>query len=108
MARRIPLTDEILLKNGFCDHPDFYGDECICHHFYLGSEYYIEDEDLHIGRDEKSSSYSLRYGYSTIFGIKSVEELQWFFNFFHIGIEIKTSIVYGVLEPQEEEEEETE
>lgn len=106
MARHIPLTDKILEKNGFCDHPDFYGDECICHHFYLGTEYFIEDENLHIGRDEKSSSYSLRYKHNSIWGIKSVYELQWLFDFFHIGMQLKRNIFYGAQEPQEEEEEE--
>lgn len=108
MARHIPLTDEILKRNGFCDHPDFYGDECILHHFYLGTEYFIENEDLHIGRNEKSSYYSFRYGPNSIWGIKSVEELQWLFDFSHIDIQLKKRIVYGVQEPQEEEEEETE
>lgn len=86
----VPLTDEILKKNGFCDHPDFYGNECKLHHFYLGSEHYIANEDLHIGRDEKSSSYSLRYGYNSIYGINSVYELQWLFDFFHIKINLQT------------------
>ena len=102
----VPLTDDVLVRNGFCDHPDFYGNECILHHFYLGDEHFIENEDLHIGRDEKSSSYNLRYLHNSIYGIKSVYELQWLFDFFRIGIQIKTSIVYGVQEPQEEEEEE--
>lgn len=86
----VPLTDEILVKNGFCDHPDFYGNDCILHHFYYGNEHYIENEDLHIGRDEKSSSYSLRYMHNSIWGINSVYELQWLFDFFHIGIKLQT------------------
>lgn len=85
----VPLTDEILKKNGFCDHPDFYGDECKFHHFYLGSKHYIANEDLHIGRDEGFSSYSLLYRHNSIYGIKSVYELQWLFDFFNIGIQIK-------------------
>jgi len=97
-----PLTDEILKKNGFCDHPDFYATGCILHHFYLGDEHFIENEDLHIGREEKSQSYSLRYKHNSIWGINSVYELQWLFDFFHIGIQLQTTFNCPV-DPQEEE-----
>lgn len=80
MEERIPLTDEILDRNGFTDHPSFEN-----HHFYLGSEYFIENEDLHIGRTNPGV-YSLRYRHNSIWGIKYVDELQMFFDFFGIGI----------------------
>jgi len=106
MKRYIQLTDEILEKNGFCDHPEKYVNDGVLHHFYLGDKYFIKNEDLHIGKKNDSSYYNLRYGYNQIYGIKSVYELQWLFDFFHIGIQLKTNIVYGTQEPQEEEEEE--
>lgn len=68
----IPLTPEILEKNGF-GYIKHDGEELT--HFYPGEPQFCRDMDLHIGTDNKGH-YWLNYRANDIYGLHSVHELQ--------------------------------
>ena len=80
----IPITPEILEKNGF-GYIKHDGEELT--HFYPGKPQFCRDMDLHIGTDNKGH-YWLNYRANDIYGIRSVHELQHAFRLCKIEQEI--------------------
>ena len=83
----IPLTKEILEKNGFTDcESDF---EMGVYHYYIGEKNFIADSSLHIGT-ENHTCYWLNYKKTfAIYDIRYVHELQHAFRICKIEKEIE-------------------
>lgn len=80
----IPLTEEILKKNGF----GYKEEDDYLSHYYLGDKCYLSNPDLHIGTSNKGV-YWLNYWYNAIYGIKYVHQLQHALQLCGIGNEIE-------------------
>ena len=81
----IPLTEEILAKNGF----RYVEQDVLMRyaHYYLGKPHFCENMDLHIGTN-KVGVYWLNYLRNTIDGLRYVHELQHAFRLCGIDKEI--------------------
>lgn len=73
--RPIPITPEILAKNGFgyVEH-DEIADVRISH-YYLGEPHFCKNMDLHIGTDNRGDFW-INDDRNTICGLRDVHELQ--------------------------------
>lgn len=81
----IPLTEEILAKNGF----GYIERDTLMHytHYYLGEPYFCRNMDLHIGTDNKGHFW-LNYLRNDIDGLRYVHELQHAFRLLRIDREV--------------------
>ena len=82
-VKPIPLTAEILEKNGF----GYKEEDGNLSHYYIGDRWYLDNPDLHIGTYNKGV-YWLNYLDNAIYGIKYVHQLQHALKLCHIEKEI--------------------
>ena len=83
----IPLTSEILEKNGF----GYTESDGHIKHFFLGERHFCKDMKLHIGTDldKRNGVFWLNYFGNSLWRIEYVHELQHAFRLFHITKEIE-------------------
>lgn len=88
--RPIPLTEEILAKNGFAYiEKDYDADDNVKYtHAYLGADCLCDNVDLHIGINN-NGVFCVRWMHSVIYGLQFVHELQHAFKLLYIKREIK-------------------
>jgi len=67
----IPLTPEILEKNGF----GYIEKAFELTHFYLGEKHFCKNMDLHVGTDNKGNFW-INTASNTIYGLHYVHEFQ--------------------------------
>ena len=79
----IPLTPEILEKNGF----GYVESDSELSHYYPGEPFYCADIDFHIGTDRRGHFW-LNYDNNSIYGLRFVHELQHAFRLCGIEKEI--------------------
>ena len=68
----IPLTKEILERNGF----GYCESDAVLNHFYLGEPHFCKNMSLHIGHSIDKDVYWLNYHDNSIYGIMYVHQLQ--------------------------------
>lgn len=85
VIKPIPLTEEVLDKNGFgyIERDTLMGYS----HYYLGEPYFCRNMDLHIGTDNKGHFW-LNYLRNEIDGLRYVHELQHAFRLLRIDREV--------------------
>lgn len=83
----IPLTSEILEKNGF----GYTESDGHIKHFYLGERCFCKDMKLHIGTDldKGNGVFWLNYFGNSLWRILYVHELQHAFRLFGIEMEVE-------------------
>ena len=85
IIKPVPLTPEILQKNGF---GYVERDTLMSYtHYYLSEPYYCQNMDLHIGTDNKGHFW-LNYLRNDIDGLRYVHELQHAFRLLRIDREV--------------------
>lgn len=86
----IPLTEEILIKNGFgYIEKDYDADGNVKYtHTYLGADCLCDNVDLHIGINN-NGVFCVRWMHSVIYGLQFVHELQHAFHLMCIKREIE-------------------
>lgn len=85
VIKPIPLTEEILAKNGF----GYVEQDVLMRyaHYYLGEPHFCENMDLHIGTN-REGIYWLNYLRNDIYGLRYVHELQHAFRLLGIDREV--------------------